>query len=126
MSELGMRKVQIMTSREREPPKTSTKRSAALRLQTGITPLGIYPEFIAIKGGGKPTRRLPHAKMLLVPIRFFLCRVDYALESSTFSLSKCDFSRLFHTLRGHGIRIDLLWFLSLVSRMCPLMQEHFL
>ena len=103
-----MRKVQIMTSREREPPKTSTKRSAALRLQTGITPLGIYPEFIAIKGGGKPTRRLPHAKMLLVPIRFFLCRVDYALESSTFSLSKCDFSRLFHTLRGHGIRIDLL------------------
>ena len=35
-----------------------------------ITPLGIYPVFIAIKGGGRPTRRLPHAKMLLVPISF--------------------------------------------------------
>ena len=60
----------IMTSPEREPPKTSTKKSAALRSPTGITPLGIYPVFIAIKGGGKPTGRLPHTKMLLVPIRF--------------------------------------------------------
>ena len=34
----------IMTSPEREPPKTSTKRSAALRSPTGITPLGIYPD----------------------------------------------------------------------------------
>ena len=32
----------IMTSPEREPPKTSTKRSAALRSPTGITPSGIY------------------------------------------------------------------------------------
>ena len=56
----------IMTSPEREPPKTSTKRSAALRSPTGITPLGIYPVFIAIKGGVRSTRRLPHAKMLLV------------------------------------------------------------
>ena len=38
--------------------------------------------------------------MLLVPIRFFLCWVDYALEGSTFSLSKCDFGRLFHTERS--------------------------
>ena len=90
----------IMTSSERETPKTSTKRSAALRSPTGIAPLGIYPVFIAIKGGGRPTRRLPHAKMLLVPISFFLCWVDYALEGSTFSLSKCDFSRLFHTERS--------------------------
>ena len=45
----------------------------------------------------KPT----HAKMLLVPIKFFfLCWVDYALEGSTFSLSKCDFSRMFHTERS--------------------------
>ena len=60
MSELGMRKVQIpsiMTSPEREAPKTSTKRSAALRSQTGITPAGIYPVLIAIKGGGRPARR---------------------------------------------------------------------
>ena len=57
-----MRKVQIpsiITSPEREAPNASTKRSAALRSPTGITPLGIYPVFIATKGGGRPTRRLP-------------------------------------------------------------------
>ena len=27
--------------------------------------------FITIKGGGRPTRLLPHAKMLLIPIKFF-------------------------------------------------------
>ena len=31
-------------------PKTSTKRSAALRSPTGITPLGVYLVFIAMKG----------------------------------------------------------------------------
>ena len=46
-----------MTTPEREAPKTSTKRSAALRSQTGITPAGIYPVLIAIKGGGRPARR---------------------------------------------------------------------
>ena len=110
MSELGMQKLRIliiMTSPEHEPPKTvSAKRSAALRSPTGITPLGIYPVFIAIKGGGRPTRRLPHAKMLLVPISFFLFWVDYAPEGSTFSLSKCDFSRLFHPERSwHTVSI---------------------
>ena len=55
---------------------------------------------LAIKGGGKPTRLLPHAKMLLVPIVFFLCWVDYALEGSTFSLSKCDLSCMFDTERS--------------------------
>ena len=79
--------------RERPPPRTSTKKSTALRSPTGITPLGIYPAFIAIKEGGRPTRRLPHAKMLPVSISFFLCSVDYALEGSIFSLSKYDFSR---------------------------------
>ena len=49
---------------------------------------------------GRPTWLLPHAKMLLVPTSFFLCWVDYALEGSTFSLSKCDFSRLYHTDRS--------------------------
>ena len=117
----------IMTSPEREPPKTSTKKSAALRSPKGITPLGIHPVFIAIelKGGGRPTRSLLHAKMLLVPIRFFLYWVDYDLEGSTFSLSKCDFSRLFHTERSwHTYRFT--WFLFLADRICPLMQEHFL
>ena len=100
----------IMTSPEREPPKTSTKKSTALRSPTGITPLGIYPAFIAIKEGGRPTRRLPHAKMLPVPISFFLCSVDYALEGSTFSLSKCDFSRLFHTERSwHTYRFTVVF-----------------
>ena len=99
-----------MTSPEREPPKTSTKRSAALRSPTGITPLGIYPVFIATKGARRPTRHLPHAKMLLVPISFFLCWVDYALEGSTFSLSKCDFSRLFHTERSwHTYRFTVVF-----------------
>ena len=31
---------------------------------------------------------------------FFLCWVGYALEGSIFSLSKCDFSRMFHTERS--------------------------
>ena len=39
---------------------------------------------------GRPTRLLPHAKV----------QVDYALEGSTFSLSKCDFSHLYHTERS--------------------------
>ena len=26
---------------------------------------------LAIKGGGRPTRLLPHAKMLLIPLKFF-------------------------------------------------------
>ena len=49
-----------------------------------------------------PTERLlPHTKMLLVPIKpFFLCWVHYDLEGYTFSLSNCDFSRLFHTKRS--------------------------
>ena len=99
-----------MTAPEREPPKTSTMRSAALQSPTGITTLGIYPVFIAIKGGGRPTRRLPYSKMLLVAICFFLCWVDYALEGSTFSLSKCDFSRLFHTERSwHTYRFTVVF-----------------
>ena len=35
--------------------------------------------------------------MRLVPISFFLCWVDYVPEGSTFSLSKFDFGRLYHT-----------------------------
>ena len=81
--------------------------------------------FLAIKGSGRPTRLLPHTKMLLVPISFFLCWVDYALEGSTFSLSKCDFSCLFHTERSWHTHVYLLWFLFLVGRICPLKQEHF-
>ena len=69
--------------------KDKYKEIVALR---SPTPLGNYLVFIAIKGGGRSTQRLPHAKMLLVPITFVLCWVNYALEGSTFSLSKRDFS----------------------------------
>ena len=59
---------------------------------------------------GRPTRLLPHDKMLLVPISCFLCWVDYALEGSTFLLSKCDFSRLFHTERSwHTYRFTMVF-----------------
>ena len=43
------------------------------------------PTSVAIKGGGRPTRLLPYAKMLLVSITFFsFCWVDCAIEGSTF------------------------------------------
>ena len=59
---------------------------------------------------GMPTRLLPHAKMLLVPLNFFLCWVDYALEGPKFSLSKCDFSLLFHTERSwHRYRFTVVF-----------------
>ena len=57
----------IMTSPEREPPKTSTKRSPALWSPTGITPLDVYPVFIAIKGGGRPTHVYLTPKCCLFP-----------------------------------------------------------
>ena len=123
MSELGMRKVQILSwllqdvklRRQVQRGQQRFDRRQELHLRV----------FIAIKGGGRPTRLLLYAKMLLVPISFFLCWVDYALEGSTFSLSKCDFSRLFHTERSwHTYRFNVVLFL--VSRICPLMQEHFL
>ena len=81
----------IMTVPEREAPKTGTKRSTAFDRRQELH----LRVFI-----GRPTRLLPHAKMLLVTILFFLCWVDYVLEGSPFSLSKCDFSRLFHTERS--------------------------
>ena len=62
--------------------------------------------------------------MLLVHISFFLCWVEYALEGSTFSLSKCDFFTQV-TQRGHGTNNDLLWFLFLVGRICRLKRIFF-
>ena len=38
---------------------------------------------------------------------FSFCRVDYALEGSTFFMSKCDLSRLFHTERPGGVRTTI-------------------
>ena len=48
----------------------------------------------------KSTPLLPHAKMLLVPIRFFFLASRCSLEGSMFWQSKCDFSLLFHTERS--------------------------
>ena len=109
MSELTMRKVQIILSQllqnvrlrkqvQRDQQRFDRRQELHLRV------------FIAIKGGGRPTRLLLYAKMLLVPISFFLCGVDYSLEGSTFSLSKCDFSRLFHTERSwHTYRFTVVF-----------------
>ena len=88
----------IMTSPEPEAPSTSAKRSAALRSTTGFK--GYLSCIYSNKRGRRPTRRLPHGKMLLVLISLFFCWEDYALEVSSFSLSKCEFSRLFHTERS--------------------------
>ena len=92
MSKLGMRKVQILSwllqnmklRRRVQRDQQHFDHQQELHLRVFI---------------GRPTRLLPHAKMLLVFISFFLCWVDYALEGSTFSLSKYDFSPCF-TLRG--------------------------
>ena len=53
--------------------------------------------FISTKGGGQARTTFTSCQNAAC---FFLRWVDYALEGSTFSLSKCDFSRLFHTERS--------------------------
>ena len=81
VSELGMRKVQILSwllqnVKLRRPVQRDQRRfdrRQELHLRVFI---------------GRPTRLLPHAKMLLVPTSFFLCWLDYTLQGSTFSLSK--------------------------------------
>ena len=57
---------------------------------------------------------------------FFFWRVDYALEGSMFWLSKCDFSRLFHTERSWHAYWFSVVFEFLVFMICPLIQERFL
>ena len=67
-----------------------------------------------MKGGGRPKRLLPHAKMLLVPIRIFPL-LGSLCSGSTFLLG-----RLFHTERSlHTYQFTVVF----VSG--PLMQEHF-
>ena len=56
---------------------------------------------IAIKGGGRPKRLLPHAKMLLVPMSFFLRWVDYAWKVLHFHCANVILAACF-TLKGHG------------------------
>ena len=47
-----------------------------------ISTLVIRTRLLAELKPGIPTPLLPHAKMLLVPIRLFFWRVDYALKGS--------------------------------------------
>ena len=58
-------------------------------------------QIIAIKGGGRPTRLFTSCQNAAYSNKVvFICWVDYALEGSAFILSKCDFSRMFHTERS--------------------------
>ena len=79
--------------------------------------------FTAIKRVNRLTRLLPHAKMLLVPISFFLYWVDYVLK---ISLNKCNISCLLnHTERSrHTYRFTVVFVSG--HRICLLMQEDFL
>ena len=76
---------------------------------------------------GRPTRFFPHAKMLLVPIKFVFSLLGRLCSGRLIYIftEKCDFSRLFHTER-HTYRLTVVLNLFLVDRICPLMQEHFL
>ena len=65
------------------------------------------------------TRLLPHAKMLLIPMNSFLCRVDYALEENVLT-------EQMWILAAHTERSWHAYWFSLVDMICPLMQEHFL
>ena len=111
MSELGRRKLQILSwllhnvKLRREVQRDQQRFHCRQELHLSS---GIYSNKRGGGGGGRPTRLLPGAKILLVPISFFLCWVDYALEGYTFSLSKCDFSPLF-PLRGHGSHKKICW-----------------
>ena len=53
----------------------------------------------AVTGGGRPTFT-SYQSAARSKTFFFLCWVHYALEGSTLSLSRCDFSSLFHTERS--------------------------
>ena len=73
----------------------------------------------------KPTPLLLHAKMLLVPVRFFflasrLCSTERVL---CFNWANVILAACF-TLRGHDTLVDFLWFLNFWSSW--LMLQHFL
>ena len=72
---------------------------------------------ITIEGGGRPTRLLPHAKMLLVPIKFFpllgrLCSGRfYIFTEQMWFLAACfTAERSWHTYRFTGPAGFVLWY----------------
>ena len=77
---------------------------------------------------GRPSQLLAHAKMLF-PIRFFFscARKIMLWKVLHFFLSRCDFSRLFHTGRSwYTYRFAVVFFSFLVGKIYPLMQESLL
>ena len=115
----------ILTTKAEEGLRTSHFRlpTSDFRLPTSDFRL---PTSVAIKDGGRPTRLLPYAKMLLVSITFFLLlgRLCHRRFYIFYWANAILAARL--TLRGHGTHIDWQWFLFRVCRICPLMKKHFL
>ena len=68
---------------------------------------------LAKKGGSVGNTRLsPHAKMLLVPMDCFLCRVDYALEENVLTVQSrilAAYLKIYFILTGRDTHIDFLW-----------------
>ena len=58
---------------------------------------------VPIKGAGRPTRLLPHAKKLLTPIKLFYLLGRLCSGRFCILLSKCGFSRMFHSERSWHI-----------------------
>ena len=124
MSKLGMWKVQILSwlllqnvnpQRQVQIDQQHFDRRQELHLWV----------FIAIKRGVRPTQLLLNCQNAAWAHKFF------PLRGRLFSGSYCIFTEQmwFWPLVshwGHGTHIDLRWFLFLVDRICPLMQEHFL
>ena len=79
------------------------------------------------KGVGRQHTTLPHAKMLLVAIFFFLFlwRVDYALEENVLTDQMWFLPLISDWEVVTRIFSDFLRSLFLVGMICPLMQEHF-
>ena len=79
----------IMTSPKREVPKTYKEISSTLIDLRGV--------FIAIKGGGRAARNLPPIRShTFYPLLDRLCSGRFYI----LLVSKCDFSRLFHSERS--------------------------
>ena len=77
------------------------------------------------KGVSRQHTTLTSYQMLLVPTNFFFWCVDYALEGSTFKLSKCDFRRFFSGWEAVTHIMTFLRLLFLVGMICPLMHDLF-
>ena len=73
---LSLRKIPIFRREKRRPEMrllfAGYSKQAVLNFFKQVLKLAKILNYIAIKGGGRPTRLLPHVKMLLIPIQSFL------------------------------------------------------